>query len=299
MQRAFLTGAAGYIGGSVARRLRQEGFEVAGLVRSADGAARVEALGVAPVLGTLDDAALLEVQAAAADVVVNAASSDHRGAVEALLRGLQGTGKTLVHTSGSSIVADDAGGEPSDLVYDERTPFTPVPARAARVAIDRLVTGAAQEGVRSIVLCPTMIYGHGTGAKRDSIQVPTLVRAAEVRGAGVHVGRGLNVWSNVHIEDLVDLYLLAIERAEPGSFFFAENGEAALRDIAIAISKRLGFGGRTVAWPLDEAIRELGEGSARYSLGSNSRVRAAAARQLLGWTPRRTSLLEDVELGRG
>ena len=57
MATLFLTGATGYIGGSIAAGLVAGGQRVRGLVRSAAGAARLEGLGIEPVLGTLDDAA--------------------------------------------------------------------------------------------------------------------------------------------------------------------------------------------------------------------------------------------------
>ncbi|MCY0990249.1 NAD-dependent epimerase/dehydratase family protein [Nannocystis sp. ILAH1] len=296
MKRAFVTGVSGYIGGSVARRLAQDGFAVVGLVRDPGAAARLEATGVRPALGGLDDAVLLQRLAGEADVVVNTADSDHRPAIEALIAGLRGTGKTLIHTSGSSIVADEGTGEGSERVFTDDTPNTPIAAKVARVAIDRLVREAAGEGIRSAVICPTMIYGRGSGIKRDSIQVPMLIRAAQERGAGVHIGPGRNIWSNVHIDDLVDLYALVLEKAEPGGFFFAENGEAALADVARSIGRMLGFGDRTVEWPLSEAIAALGVEAASLGLASNSRVRATHARAL-GWQPRQVDLLEDVERG--
>ena len=52
--------------------------------------------------------------AQAADVVVNAASADHMGAVAALLGALAGSGKPFIHTSGSSIVGTRARGHRSD-----------------------------------------------------------------------------------------------------------------------------------------------------------------------------------------
>ncbi|MGH8723010.1 MAG: NAD-dependent epimerase/dehydratase family protein, partial [Burkholderiales bacterium] len=79
--RVFVTGASGYIGGSVAAALRSAGHEVVGLVRSPQKAQQAQALGVEPVSGTLDDGALLERQARAADAVVHAADADHQGAV--------------------------------------------------------------------------------------------------------------------------------------------------------------------------------------------------------------------------
>src|SRR5262249_62279980 len=101
-------------------------------------AAAVAAHGVEAVVGSLDDAALRQAEARAADAVVNAASSDHRGAVEGLIAGLAGSGKALIHSSGSSIAADLAMGEPSHRIFHEPTPIEPHPDKAARVAIDRL-----------------------------------------------------------------------------------------------------------------------------------------------------------------
>src|SRR5262245_55951039 len=156
--RIFLTGANGFIGGAVASALMRDGHTVRGLVRNKAKADAVAAHGIEAVIGSLDDAALLQAEARAADLVVNAASSDHRGAVEALLAGLSDSGKGFIHSSGSSIVADLAMGEPSDRIFDEATPIKPLPDKAPRVAIDRLVLEAP--GVRSVVLCNTMIYGN-------------------------------------------------------------------------------------------------------------------------------------------
>lgn len=73
----------------------------------------VRRFGIDPVMGDLSDRDTLTKEARLADVVVNAADSDHRGAVEALVSALPGSGKALVHTSDSSIVADDARREAS------------------------------------------------------------------------------------------------------------------------------------------------------------------------------------------
>ena len=295
--RVFVTGASGYIGGSVAARLVAEDHQVSGLVRSQEAAAKVKALGIAPVHGTLADRDLLVDAARAADAVVNAANSDNRDVIEAILPALAGTGKLFLQTSGSSIVGDNAGGEPSEKVYDEDTPVTPLADKVERVAINDRVRAAAGDGVRGVVLCPTLIYGTGQGVHKDSIQVPQLIDLARKSGVARHVGRGLNVWSNVHIDDLVDLYLLAIEKAPPGSFFYAENGEASMKALAEAISRLLGFGGRTEAIALEDAIAEWGGVAAAFTFGSNSRVRARRARADLGWRPHRIGLLEDVEHG--
>jgi nucleoside-diphosphate-sugar epimerase len=294
--KIFLTGASGYIGGSVANKLLQQGHQVYGLVRSPEKAQLVRQLGISPVLGSLDDGDRLEESARSADAVINAASSDHRPAVEALVKALAESGKTLIHTSGSSIVGDDVRGESEGPnVYADDDYFVPMPIRQARVAIDQFVRIAGvNRGMRAMVICPTTVYGNGRGLQVDSDQIPKLTKKSKEAGAGLYLGKGLNRWSNVYIDDLVDLYVLALEKAPSASFFFAENGEESYQRIAESISRRLGFGGKTESWLADEAIAEYGDW-ARFALGSNSRVRAVNARRLLGWTPSGPGILEAIE----
>jgi nucleoside-diphosphate-sugar epimerase len=97
-------------------------------------------------------------------------------------------------------------------VFDEDTPFTPSPARVARVALNELILSYRDKGCRPVIICPSLIYGHGLGAGPDSVQVP-FDRLAKKRGNAAHAGPGENIWSNVHIDDLVTLYALAIEKA--------------------------------------------------------------------------------------
>jgi nucleoside-diphosphate-sugar epimerase len=294
--KIFLTGATGYIGGSLASRLVAQGQEVYGLVRSEEKAQLLKQHGIHPVLGSLNDANILADAARASDAVINAASSDHRGAIETLVRTMAGSEKTLIHTSGSSIVCDDAQGEfENDQIYSDDSYMVPVPMRADRVAIDRFVRSAGiNQGIRAIVICPPTIYGQGLGLQKESDQIPKLTKKSKELGAGVYMGKGANRWSNVYIDDLVALYLLALEKAPSASFFFVENGEASYKEIAEAISRSLGFGGKTQSWPANEAIAKYGDW-ARFAIGSNSRVRAINARRLLGWTPTGPSLFETIE----
>lgn len=201
--RVFLTGAAGFIGSSIAAGLVRAGHQVTGLVRKPEQVAELATIGVQGIVGTLDDRELLIEQARAADAVINAASSDHRAAVEAIIEALAGSNKPFFHTSGSSIVGDASGGEGTQQIYFEDKLPAPTADKAALVAIDDLVLASANQGVR-----------------------------ASVR----HVGPGRNSWSNVHIDDVVSLYLLALEKSQAGTFYFVESGEAAFRDMTAAIA---------------------------------------------------------------
>ncbi|SFB57435.1 Nucleoside-diphosphate-sugar epimerase [Amycolatopsis marina] len=297
--RVFVTGATGYIGGTIADRLLRAGHEVVGLARAPDKAQELERLGATATLGRLEDHDLLVDQALAADAVINAADSDHRGAVEALVAGLAGSGKPLLHTSGSSIVGTDSRGEASDEVFandilGKDSTWRPADDKQARVAIDRYVLAAADRGVRTVVLCNTMIYGHGRGIGRDSVQIPALVRQARKSGTVRRVGTGDNLWSNVHVDDMADLYLLALTAAPAGSFYFVENGEASLADITSAIAQALDLG-TAEGWDIDAAVQEWGHELAAFALGSNSRVRDETTRGQLGWRPRHSSITKWIK----
>jgi nucleoside-diphosphate-sugar epimerase len=290
--KVFVTGAAGFIGGSIAAGLVKAGHQVTGLVRKPEQVEELKKIGVSGVVGTLDDRDLLIAQARSADAVINAASSDNRAAVEAIIDGLSGSGKVFLHTSGSSIVGDASGGLGTDRIYYEDQLPEPTPDKAARVAIDNLVLAAAAQGVRSAVLCNTLIYGHGA-LPRDSVQLPRLLKQARKSGIVRHVGPGLNIWSNVHIDDVVDLYLLALEKTEAGAFYFVESGEASFRDMTAAMARALGMG-EAQDWPLEQAKEEWGYEMASYGLGSNSRVRGKRGREQLGWKPHRPPVLEWI-----
>lgn len=244
----------------------------------------------------MDDTEVLAGYAEQSDAVIHTADSDHRLAVETFISALRGSGKPFLHTSGSSVVGDDARGDAlSEQIYDEETPFTPMDTREDRVAINNQVRRAGiDDAVRSVVIVPSMIYGEALGLPTDSDQLPQIIRKSREVGAGVHVGKGVNRWSNVHIRDLAQLYLLALTKAPSASYFFAENGEESYWDIAIAVSKALGFGGKTVSWSAEDAIAELGDW-ARFAIASNSRVHAVHARNLLGWKPAEESLLDWIE----
>ncbi len=294
--KVFLTGASGYIGGTVAQRLLTDGHQVRGLVRDPDKVGPLTARGVTPVVGDLDDSDLLAAEARAADAVVNAANSDHRGAAHALVAALAGSGKTLLHTSGTSVIGDDAAGEAvTPHVFDDTRPFAANthPIRQARHAIDTFVVGGAASGVRSAVLCDSLIYGTGTGLQTQTALIPPLVEQARASGVVRVVGHGLNRWSTVHVEDMASLYSQVLADPAASGFYFVEAGEACFADIGAAIARRLGLG-PVQFWNVKEAAATWGEGFARYALGANSRVRATRARQL-GWTPTRDSVTEWIQ----
>lgn len=292
--KLFITGATGYIGGSIAARLVAQGHTVRGLLRDDTKAPALLACGVEPVIGSLDDEAVLAREAREADAVVNTANADHLASLQVMIAALEGSGKALVHTSGSSVVGDDArGAYCSSAIFDENTPMVVNPRKQARRDIDLMVLGTAQRNIRSVVICPSNIYGLGSGLNPNSLQIPFLADNARKNGVVQIVGQGLNTWSNVHIDDLVDLYMRALADAPAGAFYFAENGEESFRNIGQALAKRLGLSDVEALDP-ELAAQRWGETRAYFTYGSNSRVKAFRARQKLGWKPRHSSVTDWI-----
>jgi len=104
-------------------------------------------------------------------------------------------------------------------------------ASAARVALNQGILVSAENGVRAVIIASSQIYGAGLGVNPDSMQVPWLIDLARRGDTVCHIGPRPNVWSNVQFRDLAELYLLALEGAPAGAFFYSENEENAMRDI--------------------------------------------------------------------
>jgi nucleoside-diphosphate-sugar epimerase len=293
--QAFILGAAGYIGGSVAAALLARGYQVSGLTRNAETADQLKAKGIAPVIGSNTDLAPLLQAAGKADVVINAADVDNPYPVATILTALKGSGKRFIQTSGTSVVGDKSAGEYSHKIYHEDTPLDALPEKIVRTAIQRQVLAAAHDGVHSIVLCPPLIYGKGSGLNPHSLQIPNMIKQGQKHGVVRYIGKGEHVWSTVHIDDVVDCYLLALEKAQAGSFFYIENGETNFLSITASIGRLLGM--KNGSWSMDEAIAEWGPQSSWFALGGNSRVSAEKARRMLGWQPKGKDLFHEIEHG--
>jgi dihydroflavonol-4-reductase len=81
--RVFLTGATGFIGGEVARLLRERGDEVHALVRTPAKAGHLRDLGCELVEGDLSDETALRVAMTGCDAVVHGAAIYEVGVTDA------------------------------------------------------------------------------------------------------------------------------------------------------------------------------------------------------------------------
>lgn len=292
--KVFITGVNGYIGGTIANLLVAKGYEVSGLVRRPELVAPLAQMGIKAIVGSIDHAPLLQSVVLNTDAVIHTASHVDPYSIDTLLAALSGTGKTFIHTSGSSILGRKEYGAASPFVYTEDFPLAPRVERMAWTGINHHVLQAATTGIRTIVIIPTMVYGIGTGLHANSIQLPLLWKIAKEKGQGVYVEKGESIWSNVHVTDLAALYLQALENAPAGSSFYAANGEASFKEIAVAMSAKLGVE-RTLSLAMHDAVGLFGVDMAHYGLASNSRASSEKARRLLGWQPSINGIFDHIK----
>jgi nucleoside-diphosphate-sugar epimerase len=283
--RIFLTGATGYVGGVVGGALRKAGHEVIGLARTPESGRKLEQNGIIPQRGDLDDPGALAEVAASADTTihtafrrdVNAPLADQAFVNAAL--GRLGSGQTFLYTSGVWVMGN------TEKDADEESPLAPPDVVAWRPAVERKVLGAAGRGVRAVVVRPAMVYGRGGGV------VAEFFRSARETGAAVVIGNGDNHWSFVHVDDLADLYVRALD-ARPGSLYVASGEVQRVRDVAAEASRAAGAEGRIRTWPVEEAFRQLGPFV--HGLALDQRITSRKAERELRWKANAPAVIEEI-----
>lgn len=288
--RIFLTGATGFIGSHIIPELLGRGHQVLGLARSDAGARTLEAAGVQVHRGDLERPETLASGAAAADAVIHCAF-DHNFAtffentrkdernISAMGAALEGTHKPILITSGVGIGTPLKGGT---AVEDVLNPSHANPRIATELAGAALI--ARRIDVRTIRL-PQV---HDT--TRAGLITP-LIAEGRRAGAVAYLGEGGTRWAAAHVSDVAKLYVLALERGEPGARYHAsvEEGIEA-RAIAEAIGKGTGLPVRSIG---AEEVEHYFGWMAPFA-GLDMTASSAWTRERLGWEPTGPDLLSDL-----
>ncbi len=300
--KVLILGATGYIGSTVAERFTSYGHSVIGLARSSAAASKLEEQGIEPYLGTLDNPLSLLPALSGVEAVVHMADTcdspeaapkelyKGRSHLTDILDAMKGSNKLFVFTSSIGVLHGTGS-----LLYDEDMPLPPSdePVTLVHRALEAEVLAAANKGVHSIVMRPPVVYGKG-----GSMLIPRgLLYHARKFGESVYIeGTETNLWSTVHIDDLADLFMLAMGSAPSGSLWHtASESGITTASIATAISRAAGLGGKTRAVSLEKAREIFGDWADFWAL--NNQSSGQKAMQLLNWQPHRPSMLYDIEFG--
>ncbi|WP_336708407.1 NAD-dependent epimerase/dehydratase family protein [Oerskovia sp. USHLN155] len=292
--KVLLTGGTGYIGSAVLTALTAHGHEVTALVRSEGSARTVEAAGATPVVADITDTAAVGALLVDVDAAVHAAAASDgtslaidTSVVDAVLATFDGTTRPFVHTGGIWVYGD------GDAIVED-SPLDPPAIVAWRVPIEeRLLAAAAQGGVVASVVVPGVVYGHGAG-------IPPLLAGAPRTGpdgaALTLVGSGTQHWATVHVDDLAELYVLALEQGLTGRLLGTGDDGATVADLTRAASRAAGLGG-AVGPESDDASRERLGTPFADALLLDQRAATTTRSRAAGWAPTRPSLTQELETG--
>jgi UDP-glucose 4-epimerase len=306
--RLLVTGGAGYVGSIVAQQLVRRGDEVTVLDslyrghRGAvpEGSAFVEA-------DLLDVEALREIFQAGFDGVLHFAALSlvaesveqperyYRGNVVGTLNLLDAMRAATVPRMVFSSTAATYG-DPEQVPIPEDAPTAPVNAYGgSKLAVDRMLTDEARaHGIAAVSLRYFNVAGAsgvlGEDHEPETHLIPLILQAAagkrshvSIFGTDYPTPDGTAVRDYIHVEDLGDAHVLALEKGVPGRHDIYNLGSGAgysVREVIDAVKRVTGR---------DFEVREEPRRA-----GDPPRLVASTekARDGLGWTPRRS--LDDM-----
>jgi nucleoside-diphosphate-sugar epimerase len=295
--RVLVTGASGFIGGTLCRALVARGDEVWALVRRPGS----EPAGTTALVGDLSsqETIALALQQAAPDCVVHLAAeiASQRSAEKVFEVNVRGTerlvdacrrhagnggsgGPRIVFSS--TVVTGDAHGE---LLVEARPLPVETPYGRAKQAGEQLVLSS---GLPAVVLRPSHVYGPGGWYAQE------LIPRLRQPGRFAVIGSGANLWDVVHVDDVVGALLLCCDQegAVGGTFNVADDQPLTFYEFMKLTADALGLGPpRRIPTVLARLVAGANAVDAvvRSARTSNAKIKAD-----LGWQPRYPSARQGI-----
>lgn len=315
--KSLVTGANGFTGSHLVRRLLARGDEVIAYVRQSSDLSRLNNLPIEFVYGAITDTASLTQAMQGVDQVFHLAAYVELGLVDAaLMEAVNVTGTQavlesaqlasvarMIHCSTIGIYGDTQGRKIDETFVREQKGFSSA-YDSTKFMGQQLVDQASKNGFHVVSVMPSGIFGPGDPHFGPVVQ-------QFLRG-------GLKVWAAgdrvtgiVHVDDLVEAMILAIDQGEGGEHFIISAGELTTNEMFGVFSQETGIPVPTeVPAPLVRIIGQLLDPIGRlfhwqppisrervhYLYDRCVRVDASKAKRELGWNPRtvETTLKELV-----
>ncbi|MFI4989336.1 MAG: aminotransferase class III-fold pyridoxal phosphate-dependent enzyme [Solirubrobacterales bacterium] len=312
----LVTGASGFIGGRLAKRLVAEGYQVRCLVRAASDTSQLERLGVELAVGDLNSERSLTRAVEGCNYVFHCGAlvSDWATTQEITQTNVQGTRSLLEASAGASVErfihfsTTDVYGHPSaNGAATEETysasGFSNWYAQSKLLAEAEVRRAEAERSLDAVILRPATVYGPGS---RDV--VGEIARA--IRGRNMLlVGGGRAIAGLCYVDNLIDAAVLALDHeAAPGQAFNVSDGlDVTWRQFTDGLAEGLGYAkvrwslpywmASGVGFSLEHGYRLLRRTTgvsappllsrqAVQVLGRNQDFSNRRARETLGWEPR-------------
>jgi nucleoside-diphosphate-sugar epimerase len=215
-QRVLVTGGGGFLGGAIVRHLVERGDRAISFSRRLYP--ELAAMGVEQIQGDVSDANAVEQACREVDLVFHVAAkpgvwgnyvtyyrTNVIGTQNVIAACKQHNVSQLVYTSSPSVVfdGDDMEGVDESVPYPEKY-HAHYPKTKAMA--EQSVIAAGDEGLRTIILRPHLIWG-----PRDNHLVPRIIERANRL---VKVGDGRNLVDTIYIDNAAAAHIQAADRLE-------------------------------------------------------------------------------------
>jgi nucleoside-diphosphate-sugar epimerase len=256
----YLTGATGFIGGRVAAILAARGDRIRCLVRDASRARALQALGAELVAGDVTDRAAHERGLRGADAAIHLAAIYDIGVVDAAALEHTNIGGTAAffdavqsaHTARAIYVSTTVALGPvaagiGDEASRNHPPYSSEYERTKTEA-HLLAVQAQQAGAPVIIVCPAYVYGPGDGGPGGRFLRDLL------RGRVPALLTGPAWFSFVHVDDVADGIVRALDNGRVGESYVLSGEDATINDFAQLAAALAGARGPLLRFPPSLAL---------------------------------------------
>lgn len=255
--RVLITGATGFIGSHVARRLIDRGFEVNALVRKASNTLNIQGLPLNVIYGDLEDQDSIRRAMKGCKGVFHIAASYgfwaidpgqfYRSNVEGtknIMEAAREVGvEKIIYTSSESTLKINSSQNGDEMELDSLENL-PGSYKKSKLVAEKEVLKSRDNGLPVIIVSPTTPIG-----SRDVKPTPTGKIVLDMLNGKMpaYVNTGLNI---IDVEDAAEGHILAFEKGKAGKRYLLGNKNLTLKQILDIIGTIAGIRPPKVQVPL-------------------------------------------------
>ena len=254
-KKILVTGATGFTGGALAKKLTEDGHHVIALVRKTGNISKLKDLGVDLVFGDISNQADVLKAAKGVDIIYHIAAvyrtaghSDEyyeavnvQGVKNIIAAAKKHNVKRTVHCSTVGV-----HGNISEIPSDENSPFNPGDIyQRTKLKGEMLFAEAMQNGLKGAIFRPGAIYGPG------DTRLLKMFKSIN-RGFFPLFGGGGTLYHLSYIDDLVDGIILCGEhpKALGETFILCSNEYSSIQELGKVIAESLDVRPPTLKLPI-------------------------------------------------